>query len=1337
MKKLRLSVILFILCMLHSFGETPRFSIYQSQSYVPYSNINDMVEDSYGLMWIATGNGLFKFNGYDYIQYLQDKDRPNSLPNNNCRELLEDSHKRLWIGTDNGIVIYDRQTDEFIRIQLKNLKSRNIVSIDEDEDGFIWALSFQELIKLSSEGVQLQTYSYPNAICMHLDADKIWLGSMENGLHLFDKSSQTITPLSIPKLDEEKKEMHVRFIFPSSDGNLYIGTRDLGLIIHNRLTQETEIYSTSTLPNVFISDFILSIYEDSRKNIWIGSVNGQLIKYNPSLKEFTVPYFKYPSGVNQLTISCIMEDKQHDIWAGTHHYWIYQCNQSTNAFELFQRNDEVGSLTHNAVTCFSDNSEKVLVGTDGGGLNIYDKKSKTFYSDNRLGKIILDIKQASNPNEFWINTWGNSQVGLALYNVQTKEYKKYEYKAKDSNTITSNLLRSILVDPPYVWVSTDGAGLCRINTQTDKIDNKYNCQEPIFSRKNPQWINHIMKDHKGRYWFCSSECIILYENNKCKRLSINKESTENLQNEVKMAIEDHDGNILFATANNGLIQYNEADSTFINLSQQYKLPFNLSSLCEDNNHRLWIISAEEIIRLDRETGNSHHFNLKNDLSGNPFTPNAIYRSGDELYVGSNNGFFRFNVNKLDFSECTPQIYLKDLYIWGEKQKVSESSVLQEALAFTDTLTLNYNSNSISIDFYAIDYKHADELTYQYRMDGVQDGWVNTEKMRQVYFTNLAPGTYVFQVKALSINTRSEVLSQPITIVILPPWWKTWWFRIACGIAFLLFLHLIYYLRMREHKIKQAKLEKLVSERTEELRLKNQEVQIQKENLEIQNKRLDESLDTKNKILSVIAHDLRNPLTAIVGNLSLMSEEEDNSKIKQVCKSAKNLQTQMENLLDWARIQNQSILYTPKDVFLDALSKECITLLQGLIEEKNIQLTFTNQSEKSAYVDQRMISTVCRNLLNNAIKFTRENGHIHISIQEEGDQIKWSIQDDGVGMTEEQRMKLFDKNTTTTTFGTKNEKGSGLGLKICQEFIAYNKGQFIIESEKGVGTTISILLPQGTQIQSSKETSYTLIESDMSATNEESKRTLLIVDDSEEILSYEYDLLRPHYHVITSTNGEDALQIARKEIPDLIISDIVMPKMDGREFCHCIKEDVLTQHIPVILLTSENTVEDQVQGLNIGADDYITKPFNAELLKAKIATILKNKELQKEHLRTRILRMPDIEIPESIDDTLIAKINDVIKQNIAESNLTVEFLASKTALSRVQLFRKMKAITGCSPSEYIKAIRLEHAAEILVQSKQSIADVAYMVGFSDPKYFSNCFSEKFGVTPSQYVKNHKA
>jgi len=1324
------------LCNLYIYAGAPRFSIYQSQSYIPYSNINGMVEDSYGFLWIATENGLIKFNGYDYEQYLQNERSSNSLPNNNCRKLLQDSHKRLWVGTDNGVAIYNYEYDNFTEIPLSDLSSNNIVSIQEDEEGYFWIQTFRELVKVSSNGSQIQIYPYINGVCMHLDKDKIWLGSLSNGLHLFDKKTGEIKAI-IPHIGNNPIELHVKVILPASDGNLYIGTRDLGLVIYNPTDQSVKTYSSANMPSIFYSDYVLSLYEDSQRNIWIGSVNGQLVEYNLDTKDFHVPHFKYPTGVEQLTIGCIMEDSKNDIWAGTHHYWIYQCNRDINTFELFQRSDKPGSLSHNAVTCFSDNQEKVLIGTDGGGLNIYDKETNKFSPVDKFGKIILDIKKGTLPDEFWISTWGYNQVGVVRYDIKTGKYKTYEHIANDSNSITSNLLRSILIDGPYVWVSTDGGGICRINTQNDHIDNKYNCNELIFSRRNPQWVNHLMKDHKGRLWACSSEGIMLYDGFSCKRLSINKKSNENLQNEVKMSIETSNKEILFITANNGLIQFNEADSSFINLSNQYNLPPNLNSICEDKEHNLWIISIEEIIRLNRETGTTHHFNLRNDLNGNPFTPNAIYRSEDMIYVGSNNGYLVFNPNELNFTPDDPHLFLNNLFVWGKKQIVGESNVLTKTLAYTDTIILNHDENSISIDFFCIDYKNADLINYAYQMKGFQNEWTSTGKSRQAYFTNLSPGTYTFLAKAINIDSSKDILSKSLTIIILPPWWKTWWFKLSCVLAFLIIFYLILYIRSRDLKKKQVELENLVAQRTEELQQKNLEIQDQKENLEIQNKRLDESLDTKNKILSVIAHDLRNPLTAIVGNLSLMSEEEDNSKIKQVCKSAKNLQTQMENLLDWARIQNQNILYTPKDVFLDALSKECITLLQGLIEEKNIQLTFTNQSEKSAFVDQRMISTVCRNLLNNAIKFTRENGHIHISIQDEGDQIKWSIQDDGVGMTEEQRMKLFDKNTTTTTFGTKNEKGSGLGLKICQEFIAYNQGQFIIESEKGVGTTISILLPQGTERQTLKETSYTLIESDTSSSNEENKRTLLIVDDSEEILSYEYNLLKPHYHVITSTNGEDALQIARKEIPDLIISDIVMPKMDGRELCHCIKEDALIQHIPVILLTSEDTVDDQVQGLNIGADDYITKPFNAEILKAKIATLLKNKDLQRDHIRNHILRMPDMEIPESIDDTFIAKINNIIKENISTSNLSVEFLASETAISRVQLFRKMKAITGCSPSEYIKAIRLEHAAQILKQSKQNISEVAYMVGFSDPKYFSNCFSEKFGVTPSQYVKNHKA
>lgn len=1310
---------------------TPRFSSLQTQTYIPYNNINDIREDALGFLWIGTENGLVKFNGYDYIQYQQNPSAPHSLPNNNCRTILLDSKQRLWIGTDNGIAIYNQQKDNFRAIALSELSSRNIVKLLEDKNGRIWAQSFNELIKLDDEGNLLRSFPLLNGVCMEMDEDQIWLGSIANGLFLFDLRTECMQPVDIAQLPKE--QTFIRSLHKGSDGSLFIGTAGTGFYIFHPETNQVERYSSTSLPNIFKSDYILDIYEDKEhQNIWIGSVNGQLVTYNLHTHRFSIPEFKYPSSVDFMTVGCIREDSQNNIWIGTHHYWLFQSNNSSKGFELYQHKSQP-SLSHNSVTCFAESSQSVLIGTDGGGLNILDKRTNSFRSDPRFGKIILDIKNGKQPNEYWIATWGNSKTGVVRYNTATNAIQNFVHSPNDPNSITSNSLRCLLVEDDFVWVATDGGGLCRIHAQSGKIDNRNNCKDPLFSQSMPQWVNHLLKDQKGRLWICSSEGLLLYENGQCRRLQIGMQDESQLQNEVKMAMETSDGTICIATANNGLLQYNEQTGTFSNLSSDFHLPSKLSSVCQDKEGNIWLSSEDKVTRFNTQDHSSEDYNLKNDLNGNPFTPNAILVGSEKIFIGSNNGFFAFQPNKLHAQNRTHKVLLKDLYIWGERQIAADSSALKHVLAFSDTITLSHNQSSFSIDFFAIDYEDPYNIRYEYFLEGLHQEWVDAGNTRQAYFTNLSPGTYQFQVRASHGEQAS--LSRPITIIILPPWWGTWWFRITIIGSLLLLLYTLFRQREKSMIERQNMLEKTVAERTEELRHKSNEIQQQKESLELQNKRLDESLATKDKILSVIAHDLRNPLTAIIGNLTLLSDEENNPRIKQTCKSAKDLQNQMENLLDWARLQNQSILYSPKECFLDAMSKECITLLQGLFTEKQISISLSNSAHTSAFVDQRMISTVCRNLMNNAIKFTHEGGAIQVAIEEDDQHIIWSIRDNGVGMSQEQCDKLFCKEYTSTTFGTKNEKGSGLGLKICKEFISLNKGELTISSKQGEGTTIRIALPKGSLKQEEKENSSLMYEQHYE-TNQQTDKKILIVDDNTEILSFLNDLLRTTYEVSTANNGEDALKIAQKELPDLIISDVVMPKMNGREFCYHIKRETLTKHIPVVLLTSEDTIDDQVQGLNIGADDYITKPFNAEILKAKIATILKNKELQREHLRTRILKMPEMEIPESADDTFIHKINEVIKANIHDSNLTVEFLADKTAFSRVQLFRKMKAITGCSPSEYIKAVRLEYAAEILKESKQTIAEVAYSVGFSDPKYFSSCFSEKFGVTPSVFSKGEK-
>jgi signal transduction histidine kinase/DNA-binding response OmpR family regulator len=1284
---------------------------------------------------------LFKFNGYEYTHFAQNDSLPNSIPNNNCRKLLEDSQKRIWICTDNGLVFYDHTTNDFKNIEMPELPLYNFLDIYEDLEGGFWTISPENLLHLSSDGKVLEHYVVNNLSCFAFDAknNAIWLGSESSGLSRFDIKSQqfeSIPPALLSSQLEGVKTLNVRSLLTSSDGRLFIGTSDRGLLIVNLQNNSCMSLSSSNYPEAFVSNNIFSLFEDSQKKVWIGTINGKLIEFDLSSNQLAIPSFQGTNEMEEMTISCIMEDANENIWVGTHHYWMFYHDRKSNVFSLFRK--QSGTLSHNTVTCFAGNSSYLLVGTDGGGLNIYDKKNGQFKTEKKFGKVILGVERGLKENEFWICTWGNKEKALFKYDPSSNSAVGYGMK---ENGLPTNMLRDIMVDSNYVWIATDGEGVVRLNTQTGIFDNNKNCKESIFDPFNPQWIKHIMKDGKNRIWVSSSEGIMFFQDNKATKLTIDNVSSRFIQNEIKMTFEDSFGDIYVVTSNNGLLKYDEKSKALHSMDEDYNLPNNISSICEDENHNLWFTSPQEIIKMNRLSRSTSRFNMRNDLNGRTFTPQAMVCLNDLVFVGSNNGMFIFNPSDVKTNPSNPKIYLDQLYVNGRIQNSHEGNILEKTLAFTDTLTLNHDQNNIIISFFCFQLENSENIKYQYRMEGHDNHWSDASSMRKTSYSNLPPGTYTFQVKTKVINSSYDIFSKPLTIVVLPPWWKTWWFTTIAILSVIALLYLFLYLRERRSRRKQRQLERAVEIRTEQLKAKNEEVNQQKKKLEIQNKQLDEAIDAKNKILSVIAHDLRNPLTAVVGNLSIISAkpqgDDTKHKIEQVYKSAKNLQSQMENLLDWARLQNNNILYSPKDFSLDALTKEVLVLLQDLITGKSLSLVYVDHCKYCTYADHRMVATILRNLLINAIKYSYEGGEIKVSIHETDEQIEWVISDKGVGMSSEQIEQLGHNNYSPSTFGTKNEKGSGLGFKICTIFANMNQGKIVVKSTEGEGTTITLQLPKGSTLIDDScdipELEMTATETDFS--NQENSPMLLIADDNIDILNYLTELLQPLYKIKSANNGEEALEIAKRELPDLILSDVVMPKLSGKELCNTLKSEILTQHIPIVLLTSEDSVEQQVDGLNCGADDYITKPFSNNVLKAKIASILKNKELQRLHLRSTILKnesdKPKLDLPPKAEDTFIEQINEVIKNNIASSELTVEFLATETALSRVQLFRKMKAITGCSPSEYIKAIRLEYAADLLKYGDQNIAETAYMTGFSDPKYFSNCFSEKFGMTPSQW------
>ncbi len=1338
MTRIYYTLILILSCTVATAMKTAsRFTPFRTQSYTPYYNINSIAEDENGILWIATENGLFRFNGYEYEQFIQSKNNANSLPNNNCSKLLFDSQKRLWICTDNGLIIHDKNTDGFTRIDDSKLSVNSFIDIQEDNDGSLWSATYFELIHFNPQGDILEVFPMFGTRSLAVDQDCIWLGNDNNGLIKFNKKTREAEKITLSNKNKTLYLSHIQVLLVTSDKNLFIGTDNQGLVIYDTKTSDYQIVTCKTHPYYFENNNVFSLFEDSRHNVWIGSINGRLVEYNLDQKDFAHPLFHYPPGVKQLTVSCICEDHEHNIWLGSHHYWLFLYNRNVDAFRLFQKLEGVDhSLSHNAITCFEENNGAPIIGTDGGGLNILDRSQDMaeFIKKPQFGNVILDIHKAPQSNKYWIATWGNEKHCLFYYDTKTHATKAYDYNPNDKDGLTTNRLRDILVDMPYVWIATDGGGICRLDTRTEKIDNRYNCSEGIFSLLTPQWTRHLMKDSQGRIWLCTSEGVICYKQGIIHQFPIEEITSERLQNEVRMSMEDSKGNIYFITANNGLFRLDETNQTFVNETKAYKLPLNLYAICEDINHNLWVTSTSEIIRINPTDSTSYRFNMQSDLCGHAFSPSAIFRNGETLYVGSNNGFFTFNVNKTLEVPSEPKVFLEQLYIKGVKQEIESSHVLKRMLAFTDTITLDHDENDFNIQYCCVDLDNVENVRYQYRMEGSEfNHWSDPINQRNTYFSNLKPGVYTFQVKASTVNAKTDFYSKPLTIIVQQPWWNTVWFKIIASSSLIICLILIMVLRESAIRKNNAELEKLINQRTDELQCRNNEIQKQKEALEKQNKKLDDTIETKNRIMSVIAHDLRNPLTSIVGNLSLLNESEpENTIVKHVYKSSKVLQSQMENLLEWARLQNNRIFYSPQDASMNILTKECITLLQDNLQEKHINLTFKSECRRNAHIDYRMASTIIRNMLNNAIKFTHENGEITIVCTENNNSILWSIQDNGVGMTQEQCDKILNGKLTESTFGTNNESGSCLGMKICLRLIEINKGSIHINSTLGKGTHISISFPKGTYDE--REDTDQLISIEGQTSTSEKHQKILLVDDNEEILLFLSELLKPTYDIKTADNGMVALDIAQKELPDLIVSDVIMPKMNGRRLCQLIKTDPLTQHIPVILLTSEDSESNQVEGLKTGADDYMTKPFNRAILKAKIETILHNKELQRNFHRDLLLQKSEPEPPTSINDQFIQFINDVIKKNIASSDLTVEFLASETALSRVQLFRKMKSITGCSPSEYIKVVRLNYAATLLKECGRSVAETAYAVGFSDPKYFSTCFTEKFGMSPSQWAKN---
>ena len=1279
----------------------------------PYKeSISEMTEDHLGYIWLATDNGTIRYDGKQYTRY--EVKNGNGQPSNNCIAIKEDSRHNLWVGTTSGLALLDR-THGYMRAYTINKKPDGIISIAEDADHTLWLLGYNALYHYNVRTHLCKTLPGKWGTRIAVTKTDVWAASETNGITLIDKHTLRHRTLT------EGIGRHIFRLLATSDGNVAAGTIDDGVYLLNQQGKVLQHLSANQ-PNGFNSKNISALCESDKGTMWIGCISGNLAAYDLKKRQFVDIRQKYPQKIkaNALTISSILYDSHHNLWLGTVGYWMLKRNQSDNLFSYASREQQP------TITSFcEDANNRLWVGSDGNGYAPYDPM--TGQSGNGSKKTIASLRRQG--NQLWIASWGN---GVIIKDTRTGQ----ETKIKG---LPGNGIHDALPVKGGAWIAIDYYGLVYYDQKTGKISSRLNSKLPVFSAKNPQFAMQLLQDSKGQIWAATSDGLCCWNGHSYYRYGYK----DGHDQEILSVIEDHDHQIWFISKRNGLNKVDEKHQTFINYNTRYRLPNELKSMAEDRHGNLWICSSDHLFCISHNTHIVHDYALNNVLGNDAFNTRAFYiDQKGTIYAGATGGVLTVHSEKIPPVAARQQVTLTSFNIYNQRQEAAENGILTKDISLIEELELGYEQKIFSFGFQCINYDQSEQLEYYYKLEGLSDTWIKADPTQTATFSGLKWGTYHLDVKAVTSSGEVGHLSHPLKLVILPPWWATWWFRGIMALLVLIAFQAITRYRIQYIEHQRQRLSQQVSERTQELAQRNEEITQQKQNLEKKNEELDEALKTKDRIMSVIAHDLRNPMTIVTGMLELLRRDKEvnqsanlSKQVGTVSHAASHLQNEMENLLQWVRMKGDAILYAPHDVYLNTLVADNIQLLQDLLQQKEISINLSDSSQTSAYCDDRMIATVIRDLLQNAIKFSQRKSEIEILLSETENQIILKIQDHGMGMTAERSQHLFDGGEITSTEGTEKEKGSGLGLKICHNFISKNKGDITVSSEEGKGSTFSISLPKGTLRKQAKTADLPECK-ETEEEKEAEQKNLLLVDDDPDLLDYLTLIFRTEYNITTAHNGAEALEIAKTTLPDLILSDMMMPEMDGQELCSRLKSDPMTQHIPVLILTSNDTNESQIESFRTGADDYIIKPFNKELLQAKLRTVLENQERQMTHYRNLLLKLKPGELPQSKDDTFMQKVNEVIKVNVGNENFTVETLADQTAMSRMQLFRKFKAIAGCTPSEYIRQYRMLYAAQLLEKHSMNIQEIAYAVGFSDPKYFSNCFSDKFGMTPTQYAKEHK-
>lgn len=1394
----------------------PGFVHLGTEQGLSHSNVHAVFQDRQGFLWFSTRDGLNKYDGYKFSVYRRNMRNKNSISSNDIKSVAEDKEGLMWIATwEGGVNCLDPRTQQFKYFRKsagpgKGLTSDNIECLFAGSDGNIWVGTEDAgLNVLNRKTGRFRYYrstrndpaslSGNNITCFYEDKNKtLWVGTT-NGLNRYNRKSGNFTRFAGPG---NGGRLSVKFILEDSAGDFWIGTYGDGL---KKMDRNSGTFDNDILPKTNVNyQTLLSAREDNNGNLWIGTENNGLLIYNIKRKS-CISYLhtdNYSSGIGSNTINAIAKDRKGNMWLATSNAGVDLVNTDAGMFTHYQFKKGSNSLSNNIVnTIFEDASGNLWIGTDGGGLDRFDRSNRRFtnysYKKNEpeslAGNFILSIAEDSQ-HRLWLGTWGD---GLTVFHPSKNTFKHYRHQSSDKSSLSSDNVFSIYKDSKdRIWIGTYGGGLDLYDPARDAFTHYRNTPGSPHSLSS----NFILTIAEGPY----DQLLIGTDGGGLNILDIptgnfrifrhSSHSAGISNNSVRAIWPDKKGKIWLGT-NYGLNCLDPATGKVTAWFSDNGLSNDIiTAIQDDHEGNLWISTARGLTRLDSKSGSFRKFVPADGLQGYEFkSARCLSRSG-KLYLGGTNGFNEFDPSAIkDHSSNAPLVFT-GFEIFNKEVAVSgtgdQTTPLKESINTVKEIVLSYKESVISFDFALLNYADPEKNEYAYKMTGFDHEWHRIGNKNSVTYTNLDPGRYVLQVRALAGNERWSAQTAEVRLIVTPPFWKTWWFKslflflVTGGIA------LIFYSRLHTVRQRNRYLEAEVSKRTRQLeesnsilvennqmiRLQNEELeeynremvrktdkilqqqdQIVRQNQELENavEELEVSNQTKDRFFSILAHDLRNPVAALAGisdllkaRLPRLTEPEIYSYVNDIHKSSGAVYELLISLLDWAKTQRHSLSYHPEDVNIYDLIIKNYSLAEQSMKSKNLRFTIRADRSHTVYADPQMTDTVIRNVIGNSIKFTPSEGEVIIETRETDSQIVIVISDNGIGMTPEQIHHLFDLRNQKLSFGTEGEQGTGLGLVIAKEFLTVNKGTIEVESVSGQGSSFIICLPKAKSVQghSHEPVVKRLLQSEMYTPPPASEelyisdvkgRKILIVEDNLEVRTYLKLLLSSTFEVFEAENGDGGFESAIAIQPAVVISDMVMPVMDGLELCEKLKADTRTSHIPLIMLTSRTNEENQLSGYKAGADTYLLKPVKKHILFQVICNFIRNQEKIRLRFAQSDQMYPDDISFSKPDKEFLDKVLQYIEEHLPEPDLDHKKICELTAMSRTILYAKFKSLTGQGVHDFIKTIRLKKGLKLLQEGRLNINQISYEVGFNTPSYFSKSFIKQYGLSPSEYVHKLKS